>query len=66
MKPQFEAGRAAVSRNGLVRDEAAREAAVARIEAFVGERGWRLLGRIPSPIAGGDGNREFLVGAVRG
>jgi 23S rRNA (cytidine1920-2'-O)/16S rRNA (cytidine1409-2'-O)-methyltransferase len=27
--------------------------------------GWRVLGVIPSPILGGDGNAEFLLGAIR-
>jgi 23S rRNA (cytidine1920-2'-O)/16S rRNA (cytidine1409-2'-O)-methyltransferase len=27
--------------------------------------GWTVLGIIPSPILGGDGNREFLLGAAR-
>ena len=33
--------------------------------AFVASLGWRVLGIIPSPIAGGDGNAEFLLGAAR-
>ena len=35
------------------------------IAACVGSLGWRVMGTIPSPIAGGDGNREFLLGASR-
>ena len=27
------------------------------------EHGWRIIGLMPSPIEGGDGNREFLIGA---
>ncbi|MDI4666411.1 TlyA family RNA methyltransferase [Xanthobacter autotrophicus] len=64
VKPQFEAGRAAV-RKGVVRDAAVHEAVCARVAGEIGVLGWRLLGRIPSPIEGGDGNREFLVGAGR-
>lgn len=64
VKPQFEAGRAAV-RKGVVRDAAIHEAVCARVEGEIAALGWRVLGRVPSPIAGGDGNREFLVGAVR-
>ncbi|MEP9353288.1 TlyA family RNA methyltransferase [Xanthobacter sp. KR7-65] len=64
VKPQFEAGRALV-RKGVVKDAAVHEAVCARVEQEVRDLGWRLLGRIPSPIAGGDGNREFLLGAVR-
>ncbi|MBM3544070.1 MAG: TlyA family RNA methyltransferase [Alphaproteobacteria bacterium] len=64
IKPQFEAGREAVGRGGVVRDEAAREAAVQRVRDFVaGLPGWSVLGVMPSPIEGGSGNREFLLAA---
>jgi 23S rRNA (cytidine1920-2'-O)/16S rRNA (cytidine1409-2'-O)-methyltransferase len=65
IKPQFEAGRQRVSK-GVVRDPVVHEAVCAEIEAFVRSVGWHVLGVIPSPITGGDGNREFLLGAVRG
>lgn len=61
IKPQFEVGRAAVGKNGIVTDAAAREAAVAGIRAEAERLGWRIGGMIDSPIAGGDGNREFLM-----
>jgi len=64
IKPQFEAGPAAVKK-GIVRDEAVHKAVCADIAAFVASRGWRVLGIIPSPIEGGDGNVEFLLGAAR-
>ena len=64
VKPQFEAGPAAVKK-GIVRDEAVRHAVCEDIENFVTSLGWRVLGLIPSPIDGGDGNAEFLLGAVR-
>jgi 23S rRNA (cytidine1920-2'-O)/16S rRNA (cytidine1409-2'-O)-methyltransferase len=35
------------------------------ITAFVASLGWRVVGVMPSPIAGGDGNAEILLGAVR-
>ena len=62
IKPQFEAGRAAVKK-GIVRDPAVHAAVCDDISAFVASLGWRVLGIIPSPIAGGDGNAEFLLGA---
>jgi len=34
------------------------------IAAFVASLGWQVAGTIPSPITGGDGNAEFLLGAV--
>jgi 23S rRNA (cytidine1920-2'-O)/16S rRNA (cytidine1409-2'-O)-methyltransferase len=63
IKPQFEAGRAA-AKKGVVRDADVHAAVCADIAAFVASLGWRVLGVIPSPIAGGDGNAEFLLGAV--
>jgi 23S rRNA (cytidine1920-2'-O)/16S rRNA (cytidine1409-2'-O)-methyltransferase len=64
IKPQFEAGRAHV-RKGLVRDAAVQQAVCADILAFIAALGFRVLGLVPSPILGGEGNREFLVGAQR-
>jgi len=64
IKPQFEAGRAQVKK-GIVREPAVQAAVCADISAFVASLGWRVLGVIPSPIAGGDGNAEFLLGAAR-
>ncbi len=66
IKPQFEAGRTAVGKGGIVRDPAARERAVEAVSAWLaGQAGWRVLGVIPSPIVGGSGNTEFLLGAIR-
>ena len=63
IKPQFEAGRAQLKR-GFVRDPAIHQAVCDEIAAFVTSLGWRVLETIPSPISGGDGNEEFLLGAV--
>jgi len=63
IKPQFEAGRALVKK-GIVRDRQVHAAVCDDIAAFVASLGWRVLGVIPSPIAGGDGNLEFLLGAA--
>jgi len=65
VKPQFEAGRAHVKK-GIVRDEKVQAKVCAEIARFIAEAGWTILGQMPSPIAGGDGNREFLIGARRG
>ena len=64
IKPQFEAGRDA-SRKGIVRDAAIHARVCAEIGALAKSLGWTSLGVIPSPIEGGDGNREFLIGARR-
>jgi 23S rRNA (cytidine1920-2'-O)/16S rRNA (cytidine1409-2'-O)-methyltransferase len=60
IKPQFEAGRAAV-RKGVVRDDLVHEEVCARVAQEVERLGWRVKGLCPSPIEGGDGNREFLL-----
>ena len=66
IKPQFEVGRARVGKGGIVRDEAARQAAVEDVTAwFSAQPGWRISGIIASPIKGGSGNEEFLLGALR-
>ncbi len=65
VKPQFEVGRAHVGKNGIVTDDTARETAVAGIRTEAERLGWRIGGLIDSPIAGGDGNREFLMHGVR-
>ncbi len=65
IKPQFEAGREAVGKGGIVRDAKDRERAIARVRDFLEDEGWRVLGVIQSPITGGSGNVEFLVGACR-
>jgi 23S rRNA (cytidine1920-2'-O)/16S rRNA (cytidine1409-2'-O)-methyltransferase len=63
IKPQFEAGRAALKK-GIVRDTSIHTAVCDDIAAFVISLGWRVIGIMPSPIAGGDGNAEFLLGAA--
>lgn len=66
VKPQFEAGREAVGKGGLVTDPAARQTALDGVLDWLAQSGWSVAGRSESPIAGGDGNREFLVWAVKG
>lgn len=64
VKPQFESQPHEVAK-GVVRDEGVRARAVARVRGCVEAAGWRVVGVAPSPIAGGDGNVEFLLGAVK-
>ena len=61
VKPQFEVGRALVGKGGVVRDPAAHRAAVERVMEAGRAAGLHPVGLIASPIAGGDGNREFLL-----
>jgi 23S rRNA (cytidine1920-2'-O)/16S rRNA (cytidine1409-2'-O)-methyltransferase len=65
IKPQFEADRRDIKK-GVVRDAAVHAAVSDSISAFLAGEGWRVGGRMPSPILGGDGNREFFVEAKRG
>lgn len=65
VKPQFEAGREAVGKGGIVRDSAVREAAVGQIGRFLDSEGWRVVGSCLSPLPGKDGNVEYLIGATR-
>jgi 23S rRNA (cytidine1920-2'-O)/16S rRNA (cytidine1409-2'-O)-methyltransferase len=64
VKPQFEAGKAAVKK-GVVRDPEVHERVCNDIAAWIGMQGWRVLGTVPSPIEGPEGNREFLLAARR-
>jgi 23S rRNA (cytidine1920-2'-O)/16S rRNA (cytidine1409-2'-O)-methyltransferase len=65
VKPQFEVGPRGVSRGGIVKDDSLREGAVADISAWIKAAGWQVLDVMDSPIAGGDGNREYLLAAKR-
>ena len=64
IKPQFEAGRAQVKK-GVVRDARVHAEVCDGIAVFVAALGWTVLGHIPSPILGREGNHEFLLGAKR-
>ena len=60
VKPQFEG---ATNKNGIVRDERERDAALGRVLDCVRALGWRVCATMTSPINGGDGNVEFLLHA---
>ena len=61
VKPQFEAGRDAVPRGGVVRSAATHRAVLLQFGEDSASAGFRPSGLIGSPITGADGNREFLV-----
>ena len=61
VKPQFEVGRSAIGKGGVVKDPAAHQAAIERVLQAGKAAGLTPCGLIPSPISGGDGNREFLL-----
>ncbi|MBE6690838.1 MAG: TlyA family RNA methyltransferase [Ruminococcaceae bacterium] len=61
IKPQFEAGREALNKNGIVKAPRDRVRAVRRVLQAAGDCGLCCRGLAPSPILGGDGNVEFLA-----
>jgi len=61
VKPQFEAGRAEVRRGGIVRDEQVQLRVVEEVAAAADALGLRRAATTESPIAGMEGNREFLI-----
>jgi len=61
IKPQFEVGRAALGKGGIVRDAGARTEVVEGIESFAISIGLKIRGVIESPIRGAEGNVEFLM-----
>ncbi len=65
VKPQFEAGREKVGKGGIVRDPAAHAFAIEKVAENVRSLDWNIVGTIPSPITGAEGNREFLLYARR-
>jgi len=66
VKPQFEAGREAIGKGGLLKDAALADSVARGLSHWLdGLPGWRAVGLVPSPIEGGDGNREFLLSGVK-
>ena len=63
VKPQFEVGRKALGKGGIVRDPKVARQAADDVAAWLAVQRWTVIGILPSPIAGGSGNREFLIGA---
>jgi 23S rRNA (cytidine1920-2'-O)/16S rRNA (cytidine1409-2'-O)-methyltransferase len=66
VKPQFEAGREAVERGGIVRDAAARADAVVAVAEHFAREGAGIVAIAASRVAGREGNREIFVHAVKG
>lgn len=66
VKPQFEAGRQAIGKGGLLRDPAEGRRIGEELRDWLGTNaGWRAVGLAESPIEGGEGNREFLLAGVK-
>jgi 23S rRNA (cytidine1920-2'-O)/16S rRNA (cytidine1409-2'-O)-methyltransferase len=65
VKPQFEAGREHVGKGGIVRDSAAHQLAIDKVANHFQSVGCEVVGTIPSPLKGAEGNQEFLMWARR-
>ena len=61
IKPQFAAGKAHLSKNGIVRDTKVHKKVCDNIAEFASAVGFERSEIIPSPITGGDGNTEYLI-----
>jgi 23S rRNA (cytidine1920-2'-O)/16S rRNA (cytidine1409-2'-O)-methyltransferase len=60
-KPQFQVGRSDVGKGGIVRDQAAIEASLARLREWCAGNGYLVRAEAPSELPGADGNREIFV-----
>ncbi|RFC68992.1 TlyA family RNA methyltransferase [Mesorhizobium denitrificans] len=66
VKPQFEAGRDAIGKGGLLKNESDGPRIAQDLRQWLdGVPGWRSVGLMVSPLEGGDGNREFLLGGIK-
>jgi 23S rRNA (cytidine1920-2'-O)/16S rRNA (cytidine1409-2'-O)-methyltransferase len=61
IKPQFEVGKGKVGKGGVVRDPSLHEEVVEGLSRFFEGLGWTVSGKMPSPLLGPKGNREFFV-----
>lgn len=61
IKPQFEVGKGEVGKKGIVKEKSKQDECITRIIASTQEEGLTVLGTIPSPILGQDGNQEYLM-----
>ena len=61
VKPQFEAGKAAIGKNGIVKDRKVHETVLKRVTAAAADHDLTIRRLCPSPITGGDGNIEYLA-----
>jgi 23S rRNA (cytidine1920-2'-O)/16S rRNA (cytidine1409-2'-O)-methyltransferase len=64
IKPQFETERRHLKK-GIIRDPAVHRSVCDGIAAFVAALDWKVVGIMPSPILGGDGNAEFFIGSTK-
>jgi 23S rRNA (cytidine1920-2'-O)/16S rRNA (cytidine1409-2'-O)-methyltransferase len=65
VKPQFEVGKGAVGKGGVVRDPDQHQQVLGELSRFATGIGYQVAGGVPSPILGAKGNREFLLWLTR-
>ena len=65
VKPQFELQPADIGKGGIVRDPALYPRVEQRLRQACAAQGLAVRHWLPSPIAGGDGNREFFIHTAR-
>lgn len=65
IKPQFEVGKGEVGKKGVVRDESKYDVVIEKITSFLERESFDVIGVMPSPILGAEGNKEFFVLGVR-
>jgi 23S rRNA (cytidine1920-2'-O)/16S rRNA (cytidine1409-2'-O)-methyltransferase len=61
VKPQFEVGRGAVGKGGIVHDVEQHRSVLIGLAEFAGKSGFEVAGETSSPILGAKGNREFFL-----
>jgi 23S rRNA (cytidine1920-2'-O)/16S rRNA (cytidine1409-2'-O)-methyltransferase len=66
VKPQFELQPGQVGKGGIVRDASLFEFVEKRLRDSCAGLGLEVMAWLESPIAGGDGNREFFIHARKG
>jgi 23S rRNA (cytidine1920-2'-O)/16S rRNA (cytidine1409-2'-O)-methyltransferase len=65
IKPQFEVGKGEVGKKGVVRDDSKYAVVIDKITSFLEGEYFDIIGVMPSPILGAEGNKEFLVAGVK-
>lgn len=65
IKPQFEVGKGFVGKGGIVRDPALHQKSIQDVSAWIETQDWQIIGVTESPILGSNGNKEFLIAALK-
>ncbi|MBU1151283.1 TlyA family RNA methyltransferase [Patescibacteria group bacterium] len=61
LKPQFEAGKDRIPKDGVIKDEKTRQQILQEFRDWAATHSYKIKKIIPSPIKGGDGNTEYLL-----